>query len=76
MQTLVNFKGQPSGATGDYHDEWQVDYFDEDPWGRKLREPILGIRCRIMQESGEFTEWSTWLVPDGLLSALEEQKNG
>ncbi len=75
METLINLKGPPRGLSGQYHDEWQTDYFDEDPWGRKLIKPILGMRCRIMQESGEFGEWSTWVVADSLVRLIKEEQD-
>ena len=75
MQTLLNYKGGPRGRTGEYHDEWQAEYFDEDPQGRKLLKPVLGMRCRIMQESGDFTEWSTWVVADSLERLIKEVRD-
>jgi len=77
MQTLINFKGHPRGPTSEYHDEWEVGYFTHDPWGLELHEPVLGVRCRIMEECGEFTEWSTWMMTEGsgLSNAIETEKD-
>jgi hypothetical protein len=75
LHTLHNFKGHPRSPTAEYADEWQVGYFNHDPSGHELYKPVLGTRCRIMQESGEFTEWSTWLMATSLSASIAKEEH-
>lgn len=45
-------------------DTWEVDYFDEDCSGRKLMEPLLGVRVN----------GGTWLELRALLEHIEQRK--
>jgi hypothetical protein len=45
-------------------DTWEVDYFDEDCAGRRLKEPLLGVRVN----------GGAWLEVRALLEHIEQRK--
>lgn len=63
MPKLFNFNG-PKDAVESY-DEWEIDYFDVDPQGRKLFEPLLGVRVN----------GGTWIKAEALTEAIQTAKD-
>ncbi len=64
MTKLFNFNG-PQDAPVENYDEWEIDYFDVDPWGRKLFEPLLGVRVN----------GGTWIKAEALTEAMQAEKD-
>jgi len=58
MTTLNNFTSK------DAVDVWEVDYFDTDWEGRKIAEPLLGVRVN----------GGTWLKISALMGFIEDRK--
>lgn len=51
-------------------ESWEVGYFEHDPSGRKLVEPVLGVRC--------LSKRSTWMplkVIQAAVERLEESRD-
>ena len=61
MQQLNVFTGMDPIHT----DTWEVGYFDTDPRGLKLAEPLLGVRVNN----------GTWIVAEALTEAIAKEKS-
>ena len=70
MQTRLNHIGAgrfdpATGVHDDYWDKWEIGYFDVDPHGQKLFEPLLGVRVN----------GGTWITADALTEAIQAEKD-
>ncbi len=64
MQTLLN-SSSIDPAAFDKFDKWEIGYFDVDPRGQKLYEPLLGVRVNE----------GTWITAEALTEAIAKEKS-